>query len=103
VVQGKAGYVGHAVQGRAARAGHALQGRAAQAGHAAQGRAVQAGHAMQGRASRAGHAMEGSVPQPLRGALRAGMRHPGPVIAVGVLGATAVTAGIAWRRQRRRH
>lgn len=97
-MQGKAAKAGHAVQGRAAQAGHAVQGRAAQAGHAVQGRAASAGHAVQGRAGRAGHAVQGAVPQPMRGALRAGMRHRGPIIAVGVLGAAAVTAGIAWRR-----
>ncbi|MGW1911300.1 DUF3618 domain-containing protein [Streptomyces sp. NPDC002076] len=100
VVQGRAAHAGHVVQGRAAQAGHVVQGRAARVGHAAQGRASRAGHAVQHRAGRAGHAVEDSVPQPLRGALRAGMRHPGPVLAVGVLGAAAVTAGVVRRRQR---
>lgn len=95
-----AAQAGHVVQGRAAQAGHVVQGRAARVGHAAQGRASRAGHAVQHRAGRAGHAVEDSVPQPLRGALRAGMRHPGPVLAVGVLGAAAVTAGVVRRRQR---
>ncbi|MFF7354594.1 MULTISPECIES: DUF3618 domain-containing protein [Streptomyces] len=95
-----AAQAGHDMQGRAAKAGHAVQGRAAQAGHAVQGRAAQAGHVVQGRAGRVGHAVEEAVPQPLRGAVRRGMRHPGPILAVGVLGAAAVTAGIAWRRMR---
>ncbi|GGV16480.1 alanine-rich protein [Streptomyces filipinensis] len=99
-MQGRAVKAGHVVQGRAAKAGHAVQGRAAQAGHAVQGRAAQAGHVVQGRAGRVGHAVEEAVPQPLRGAVRRGMRHPGPVLAVGVLGAAAVTAAIAWRRLR---
>jgi hypothetical protein len=90
---------GHTVQERAGRAGHAVQERAAHAGHTVQDRAGRAGHAVQRRAGRTGHSMEDSVPQPLRGAVRAGMRHPGTVLAVGVLGAAAVTAGIAWRRQ----
>ncbi|MEU6772951.1 DUF3618 domain-containing protein [Streptomyces sp. NPDC046759] len=98
-MQGRAAKAGHAMQGRAARAGHTVQGRAAQAGHAVQGRAAQMGHAVQQRAEHAGHSVEGSVPQPLRGTVRAGMRHPGPVLAVGVLAAAAVAAGIAWRRQ----
>ncbi|MER6071288.1 DUF3618 domain-containing protein [Streptomyces sp. NPDC001817] len=98
-VQDRAAKAGHAVQGRAVQAGHAVQGKAAQMGHAVQERAVHAGHTAQGRAGRAGHAVEGTVPQPLRGALRAGARHPGPVVAVGVLGAAAVAGGIAWRRR----
>jgi hypothetical protein len=65
-----------------------------------QDRATHAGHVVQHRAGRAGHGARDTVPQPLRGAVRAGMRHPGPVIAVGVLGAAAVAAGIAWSRQR---
>ncbi|MFE5217804.1 MULTISPECIES: DUF3618 domain-containing protein [unclassified Streptomyces] len=101
-MQDKAARAGHAVQGGAAKAGHAVQGTAAKAGHAMQGSAAKAGHAVQGRAAGAGHSLEGSVPQPLRGALRRGVRHPGPVIAVGVLGAAAVAAGIAWRRQHHR-
>ncbi|MFF7974751.1 DUF3618 domain-containing protein [Streptomyces sp. NPDC007905] len=92
---------GHAVQDRAARTGHVVQDRAAHAGHAVQDRATHAGHVVQDRAARAGHSVEGGVPQPLRGAVRKGMRHPGPILAVGVLGAAAVAAGIAWRRQRR--
>ncbi|MEV6116826.1 DUF3618 domain-containing protein [Streptomyces sp. NPDC052109] len=100
-VQDRAARAGHAMQGRAAQAGHAMQGRAAEAGHAVQGRAAQMGHAVQQRAGHPGHhTAQGAVPQPVRGALRAGMRHPGPVLAVGVLGAAAVTAAIAWRRQR---
>ncbi|MEU8030629.1 DUF3618 domain-containing protein [Streptomyces sp. NPDC049099] len=97
-VQGRAAQAGHMVQGKALKAGHAVQGQAARAGHAVQGRALSAGHAVQGRAGRAGHAVQDAVPQPLRGAVRAGMRHPGPILVVGVLGAAAVTAGIAWRR-----
>ncbi|MER6029194.1 DUF3618 domain-containing protein [Streptomyces sp. NPDC001851] len=99
-VQDRAVQAGHAVQGRAVQAGHAVQGRAARAGHAVQGRAAGAGHGVRGRAGRLGHAVQGAVPQPLRGAVRTGMRHPGPVLVVGVLGAAAVTAGIAWRRLR---
>ncbi|MFG2608012.1 DUF3618 domain-containing protein [Streptomyces sp. NPDC048514] len=99
-VQGTASRTGHAMQDRAARTGHVMQDRASQAGHAVRDRAGRAGHAAEHRAGRAGHAMEGAVPQPLRGAVRTGLRHPGPVIAVGVLGAAAVTAGIAWRRRR---
>ncbi|MGW3207424.1 DUF3618 domain-containing protein [Streptomyces sp. NPDC001135] len=100
-VQGRAAKAGHAMQGRAVQAGHAVQGRAARAGHAVQGQAAKAGHAVQDRAGRAGHAVQDTVPQPLRGAARAGMRHPGPVLVAGVLGAAAVTAAIAWRRMRR--
>ncbi|MEU0006122.1 DUF3618 domain-containing protein [Streptomyces sp. NPDC006314] len=87
-----AAQAGHTVQDRAARTGHAMQDRAAHAGHAVQDRAGRAGHAVQLRAGRAGHAVEGSVPQSLRGAL--------PILAVGVLGVAAVTAGIAWSRRR---
>ncbi|MFG2355671.1 DUF3618 domain-containing protein [Streptomyces sp. NPDC048521] len=93
-------HAGHTVQDRAGRAGHVVQDRAAHAGHVVQDRAAHAGHAVQRRAGRAGQSMEGGVPQPLRRAMRAAQRHPGPVLAVGVLGAAAVTAGIAWRRQR---
>ncbi|MES4892495.1 DUF3618 domain-containing protein [Streptomyces sp. NPDC096012] len=102
-MQHRAARTGHVVQDRASRTGHVMQDRAAHAGHAVQDRAGRAGHAAQHRAGRAGHTLEGAVPQPLRGTVRRGLRHPGPILAVGVLGAAAVTAGIVWSRRRRGH
>ncbi|MFS4097748.1 DUF3618 domain-containing protein [Streptomyces sp. AF1A] len=99
-VQDKAARTGHVMQGRATHAGHLMQDRVAHAGHAVQDRASRAGHVGHHRAGHAGHGVQDAVPQPLRGAVRAGMRHPGPVIAVGVLGAAAVAAGVVWSRRR---
>ncbi|AGS68800.1 DUF3618 domain-containing protein [Streptomyces collinus] len=95
-------HAGHAVQDRAAHAGHLVQDRAAHAGHVLQDQAAHAGHAVQDRAARAGRSGPDGLPQQFRAALRSGKRHPGALAAVGVLGAAAVAAGFAWRRQRQR-
>lgn len=55
--------------------------------------ASQAGHTVQERATRTG-------PRPVRGAVQAGMRHPGPVL---VAGAAAGVAVVALGVLRRRH
>jgi hypothetical protein len=59
--------------------------------------AAQAGHTVQERANRAGHAVEHGVPGPVRGLVRAGRRHPAPVLLAGAAGA-AVAAGVLLRR-----
>ncbi|WP_250403865.1 DUF3618 domain-containing protein [Streptomyces cellostaticus] len=97
-VQGRSGHARHALQDRSAPARHALQERAATAGHALQEQATSAGHALRERRTR--HAGDG-LPE-LRGALEAGRRHRGPVLAAGALTAAAVVAVVAWRRQRGR-
>ncbi|MFG2635335.1 DUF3618 domain-containing protein [Streptomyces sp. NPDC048362] len=98
-VQDTAARTGHAVQDRASRTGHVMQDRALHAGHAVQDRALHAGHAAQDRAGRAGQAVQVAVPRSVRGALRSGRRRPGPLLAVGVLGAAAVSAAVVWRRR----
>ncbi|MFE3636256.1 DUF3618 domain-containing protein [Streptomyces sp. NPDC059168] len=97
-VQGRSGHARHALQDRSAPARHALQERAATAGHTLQEQATSAGHALRERRTR--HAGDG-LPE-LRGALDAGRRHRGPVLAAGALTAAAVVAVVAWRRQRGR-
>ncbi|MFJ3301539.1 DUF3618 domain-containing protein [Streptomyces sp. NPDC086549] len=102
-LRGSAAQAGHAVQGRAAHAGRAVQGRAAHAGRAVQGRAAHAGHAVQARAARAERTVEQRAPLPVRSAVRFGMRHPRPVLFVGVTGTAIVWTGVRWYGRHRRH
>jgi ElaB/YqjD/DUF883 family membrane-anchored ribosome-binding protein len=59
--------------------------------------AAQAGHTVQERASRAGHAAE-HVPEPVRDLVRAGRRHPAPVLLAGAAAGAVVAAGVLRRR-----
>ncbi|MGW0814911.1 DUF3618 domain-containing protein, partial [Streptomyces viridiviolaceus] len=60
--------------------------------------AAQAGHTVHDRASRAGHTAGNGVPERMRGAPRSGLRHPGPVLAVGAAASAVVAAGVLSRR-----
>ncbi|MFF1282178.1 DUF3618 domain-containing protein [Streptomyces sp. NPDC058299] len=96
-----AAHAGHGVQHRAVRAGHGAQERMTRAGHVVQERAVESGHSLQDRAARAGRTMEDDprVPGPLRSAVGAARRHPGPALIAGAAGAAAVVAtAVLWRR-----
>ncbi|MEU0739747.1 DUF3618 domain-containing protein [Streptomyces sp. NPDC006134] len=60
--------------------------------------AAQAGHAVQERASRASHTVEHKAPGPVRDVVRAGRRHPGPVLLAGAAAGAVVAAGVLRRR-----
>ncbi|AYN41954.1 DUF3618 domain-containing protein [Streptomyces dangxiongensis] len=99
-VQGQAARAGHLVQDRAVRAGHGAQERMTRAGHRVQERAVESGHSLQERAARAGRTVEDDqrVPRPVRSAAGAALRHPGPALLAGAVGAAAVTGAVLWYR-----
>jgi hypothetical protein len=78
---------------------------AALAGHTVQDKASQAGHAVQDKASQAGHVVQDTVPGPVRTAatnvVRAGLRHPRPVLIAGA--GAVVAAGLLRRRHNGHH
>ncbi|MCG8971022.1 DUF3618 domain-containing protein [Streptomyces sp. CL12-4] len=80
-----------------------LRSSAAQAGHSVQDRASRAGHTVHDKADRAGHTAQYKarqrVPERVRGAAQAGMRHPRPVLVAGAAAGAAVAAGVLWRRR----
>ncbi|MFJ7152957.1 circumsporozoite protein [Streptomyces sp. NPDC100445] len=91
-----AAHAGHDVQDRAARAGHGAQERMTRAGHLVQERAAERGHSLQDRAARAGRTVadDQRVPRPVRSAVDAALRHPGPALIAGAAGAAVVAGAV---------
>ncbi|MER5754654.1 DUF3618 domain-containing protein [Streptomyces sp. NPDC002088] len=97
-LRSSAAQAGQGVQDTAVHAGHGLQDTAAWAGHSLQDTAARAGHSLHDTATRAGRSAEHVLPGPFRRAVRAGRRHPRPVLIVGAAGAAIVAAGVLRRR-----
>nr|WP_107907211.1 DUF3618 domain-containing protein [Streptomyces chartreusis] len=96
-LRSSAAQAGHAMQDKATRAGHVVQDRATKAGHTVQDRATRAGHTVQDKAAEAGHAAEHGAPRPLGTVVRAGLRHPRPVLVAGAAVGALVAASVLRR------
>ncbi|MFJ8543487.1 DUF3618 domain-containing protein [Streptomyces sp. NPDC093586] len=80
-----------------------LRSSAAQAGHTVQHKANRAGHTLQDKAGQVGHTSRHGarqrVPERVRGVVRAGTRHPRPVLVAGAVAGAVVAAGVLRRRR----
>ncbi|WP_077801329.1 DUF3618 domain-containing protein [Streptomyces sp. JHA26] len=102
-LRSSAAQAGHTVQEKAGRAGHTVQEKAGRAGHTVQEKAGRAGHAVQEKAGHTGHTAQHRarqpVPERVRGVVRAGKRHPRPVLLAGAAAGAVVAAGVLVRRR----
>ncbi|MGC9497996.1 DUF3618 domain-containing protein [Streptomyces sp. WG7] len=95
----KAGAMTVQLRSSAAQAGHTVQDKASRAGHTAQDKVSRAGHTAHDKASRAGHTAERRVPGRARGAVQAGLRHPGAVLIAGAAAGALVAASVISHRR----